>query len=75
VGEFPWDIVELMREQGLFRAAVRSSLRRSGCGPFALLVAIEEIAKACATSALTLSMQQLGSLPIKLAGDDAQKQR
>src|SRR5919202_3776696 len=40
-----------------------------------LLVAIEEISKACATTGLILAVQELGSLAIKLAGTDEQKAR
>jgi alkylation response protein AidB-like acyl-CoA dehydrogenase len=40
-----------------------------------LLVAIEEVSKVCATSGLILAVQELGSLGIKLAGTDEQKQR
>jgi alkylation response protein AidB-like acyl-CoA dehydrogenase len=39
------------------------------------LVAIEEVSKVCATSGLILAVQELGSLGIKLAGSDEQKQR
>ena len=38
-----------------------------------LNVAIEEIAKACASSALILMVQELGTLPIQLFGTDEQK--
>ena len=72
-GEFSWDVVRILREEGLFGLDIAEELGGSGEGPFALLLAIEEIAKVCATSALTLSLQQLGSLPIKLAGNDEQK--
>ncbi len=40
-----------------------------------LNVAIEEIARACASSALILMIQELGTLPIKLFGSDELKQR
>ncbi|MBV8195696.1 MAG: acyl-CoA dehydrogenase family protein, partial [Candidatus Dormibacteraeota bacterium] len=40
-----------------------------------LNVAIEEIAKVCATSALILAVQALCGYPIMLAGSDEQKQR
>src|SRR4051812_19299504 len=39
------------------------------------LVAIEEVSKVCATSGLILAVQELGSLGLKLAGSDEQKQR
>src|SRR5436305_9370564 len=39
------------------------------------LVAIDEVSKVCATSGLILAVQELGSLGIKLAGTEEQKQR
>ena len=39
------------------------------------LVTIEELSKVCATSGLIIAVQELGSLGIKLAGTDEQKQR
>src|SRR5689334_25262313 len=39
------------------------------------LVTIEEISKVCATSGLIIAVQELGSLGIKLAGTEEQKQR
>jgi alkylation response protein AidB-like acyl-CoA dehydrogenase len=40
-----------------------------------LCVAIEEVAKACASSSLLLAVQDLGSLPIRLAGSEELKAR
>src|SRR3982751_6561837 len=40
-----------------------------------LNIAIEEVAKACASSALMLAVHELGTLPIKLFGTEEQKQR
>jgi acyl-CoA dehydrogenase len=40
-----------------------------------LQMAVEEIAKACASSALILMVQELGTLPIRLFGTEEQKQR
>ena len=40
-----------------------------------LNVAVEEIARACASSALILMVQELGTLPIQLFGTDEQKER
>src|SRR5437764_15179750 len=39
------------------------------------MVAIEEVSKVCATSGLIIAVQELGSLAIKLAGTEEQKQR
>src|SRR5205814_7428664 len=48
-----------------------------GLGASALmtLVTIEEVSKVCATSGLIIAVQELGSLGIKLAGTEEQKQR
>ena len=40
-----------------------------------LNIAVEEIAAACASSALILMLQELGTLPIELFGSDELKQR
>jgi alkylation response protein AidB-like acyl-CoA dehydrogenase len=40
-----------------------------------LCVAIEEVAMACASTSLLLAVQDLGSLPIRLAGSEELKQR
>jgi alkylation response protein AidB-like acyl-CoA dehydrogenase len=73
--EFPWDVVELYRENGLF--GLMFDERYGGVGASALmtLVAIEEVSKHCATSGLILAVQELGALAIKLAGTDEQKRR
>src|SRR5439155_18507142 len=66
--EFPWDMVGLLREQELFGLPFEERHGGTGTGSLMLCVAIEEIAKACASSALMLAVQDLGTLPIKLAG-------
>ncbi len=73
--EFPWDVVELYREHGLFGLMFDADHGGAGAGALAALVAIEEVSKVCATSALILAVQELGSLGIKLAGSDEQKRR
>jgi alkylation response protein AidB-like acyl-CoA dehydrogenase len=73
--EFPWDMVELMREHELFGLPYDEEYGGTGTGALMVLVAIEEMAKVCATTALILAVQELGSLGIKLAGTDEQKER
>jgi alkylation response protein AidB-like acyl-CoA dehydrogenase len=74
-GEFPWDIAELYGEHDLYALCFDEELGGTGTGALMVLVAIEEISKACATSALVLAVQELGSLGLKLAGTDEQKAR
>jgi alkylation response protein AidB-like acyl-CoA dehydrogenase len=74
-GEFPWDMVELFREHELFGLPYGEEYGGTGTGALMVLVAIEELSKVCATTGLILAVQELGSLGIKLAGTDEQKQR
>jgi alkylation response protein AidB-like acyl-CoA dehydrogenase len=73
--EFPWDMVELMREQELFGLAFDEEHGGSGAGSLMLLVAVEEVSRACATTGLVLAVQELSSLALRLAGTDEQKSR
>ncbi len=74
-GEFPWDMVELFREHELFGLPFDEEYGGTGTGALMVLVAVEEIAKVCATTSLLVAVQELGSLGLKLAGTEEQKQR
>ena len=73
--EFPWDVVDLYRENELFGILFDEEYGGIGESALMTLVAIEEVSKVCATSGLIIAVQELGSLGIKLAGNEAQKQR
>src|SRR3954453_17723920 len=73
--EFPWDVVDVFRENGLFGLMFDEAHGGVGASALIALVAIEEVSKVCATSGLILAVQELGSLGIKLAGTDEQKAR
>jgi alkylation response protein AidB-like acyl-CoA dehydrogenase len=73
--EFPWDIVELFREHELFGILVDPEYGGLGASALMTFVAVEEIAKVCATSSLILAVQELGVLGLKLVGTPEQKQR
>jgi alkylation response protein AidB-like acyl-CoA dehydrogenase len=74
-GEFPWDMVELFREHELFGLPFEEQYGGTGTGALMVLVTIEELSKVCATTGLIMAVQELGSLGIKLAGTDEQKDR
>jgi alkylation response protein AidB-like acyl-CoA dehydrogenase len=74
-GEFPQDMVELFRENDILGLPFEEAYGGTGTGTLTLLVAVEEISKACATTGLILAVQELGALAIKLAGTDEQKQQ
>lgn len=71
--EFPWDVVELFREHGLFGLFHEERFGGTGTGTLLSLVAIEEVSKVCATSGLILAVQELGSLGLKLSGSEEQQ--
>jgi alkylation response protein AidB-like acyl-CoA dehydrogenase len=73
--EFPWDVVELYRENDIFGLFFEERLGGLGTGTLLALIAIEEVSKVCATSGLILAVQELGSLGLKLAGTEEQKER
>ena len=73
--EYPRDIRELFAEHDLMGLPFETEHGGTGTGALMLNIAVEEVAKACASSALILMIQELGTLPIKLFGTDEQKQR
>jgi alkylation response protein AidB-like acyl-CoA dehydrogenase len=73
--EFPWDVVELFREQGVFGLLFDEEWGGTGTGTLLALVAMEEVGRVCATSSLILAVQELGSLGLELAGTQEQKER
>jgi len=74
-GEFPWDIKELLARQDVLAMPFPEEYGGIGASELAIVMAIEELAKYCVTTSLILAVQQLGALPILLAGTDEQKRR
>jgi alkylation response protein AidB-like acyl-CoA dehydrogenase len=73
--EFPWDVVELFREHEVFGLLFDEAYGGTGTGTLLALAVIEEVSKVCASSGLILAVQELGTLGLKLAGTDEQKER
>jgi alkylation response protein AidB-like acyl-CoA dehydrogenase len=73
--EYPWDIRKLFSEQDLLGLPFPEEYGGTGTGTLMLNIAIEEVARACASSALILMIQELGTLPIQLFGTEELKQR
>jgi alkylation response protein AidB-like acyl-CoA dehydrogenase len=74
-GEYPWDVRKLFGEQDILALPFDEQYGGTGTGTVMLQIAVEEIAKACASSALILMIQELGTLPIALFGSDELKER
>ncbi len=73
--EYPWDVRELLAEHDVLGLPYPIEYGGTGTGTLMLNIAVEEIAKACASSALILMVQELGSLPLQLFGSDELKAR
>src|SRR5229473_3617911 len=74
-GEFPWDMKELLAQQGILAMPFPAEYDGIGASELAVVMAIEELSRHCATTALILAVQQLGAMPILLAGTDEQKRK
>ena len=73
--EFPWDVKELLASHDILGLPFPEAYGGLGGELLTVCLAIEQISRACATSGLILAVQELGSLPLILAGSDEQKQR
>ena len=73
--EHPWEVRELLAEHDVLALPFETEHGGTGTGTLMLQMAVEEIAKVSAASALILIIQELGTLPIQLFGTDEQKDR
>src|SRR5205814_4629750 len=74
-GEFPWDMKELLAQQDILAMPFPSEYGGIGASELAVVMAIEELSRHCATTALILAVQQLGAMPILMAGNEEQKRK
>ena len=63
--EYPHDLRTLLAEQDILGLPFETEHGGTGTGTLMLNMAVEEIAKACASTALILMVQELGTLPIQ----------
>ncbi len=73
--QFPWDMKNLLAQQDILAMPFPTEYSGIGSSELAVVMAIEELARYCATTSLILAVQQLGSLPIILGGNDQQKRK
>jgi alkylation response protein AidB-like acyl-CoA dehydrogenase len=74
-GEFPWDIKQLFAENDLLGIPFPAEYGGLGGSFVTYVKVVEEVSKACASSALIIAVQELGALPILIGGTDEQKRR
>jgi alkylation response protein AidB-like acyl-CoA dehydrogenase len=73
--EFPHDIFDVFKQAGLLGLAIPQEYGGSGAGCLGLVIAIEEVAKYCNSSALILLLSRLPTSPLLIAGSEEQKKK
>lgn len=78
--EFPWDIQKVIADAGLFGVYISEQYggmidETQTRGIMNLVVAVEELSKACGGISLCLAATALGTIPIALFGSDTQKKK
>jgi alkylation response protein AidB-like acyl-CoA dehydrogenase len=74
-GEFPEDIRQLLAQYDVLALPFPAEYGGVGADLLTQCIAIEQIAHACTTSSLILSVQGLATLPILIGGTDEQQAR
>jgi alkylation response protein AidB-like acyl-CoA dehydrogenase len=72
---FPEDLRALLAEQGILGLPFPERFGGLGANLLTVCLAIEALSAACATTGLILAVQELGALPLLLAGTEEQLER
>jgi alkylation response protein AidB-like acyl-CoA dehydrogenase len=74
-GEFSWEMVNLLRENGLLGVDFPEEYGGSGAGLLSLIIVCEELSRVDAAAGILPVGQELGTLPILLAASPEQKKK
>ena len=74
-GEFPEDMRRLLADHDILALPFPTAHGGLGGELLSICLAVEQLSRACATTGLILAVQELGSLPITLAGTAEQQDR
>jgi alkylation response protein AidB-like acyl-CoA dehydrogenase len=74
-GEFPWDVYEALVRAGFHAAHIPEQYGGAGADAIAIMIVIEEIARACASSSLIPAGNKLGTMPILLSASEELKRQ
>jgi alkylation response protein AidB-like acyl-CoA dehydrogenase len=74
-GEFSWEMVHLIRENGLLGVDFPGEYGGSEAGLLSLIIVCEELSKVDASTGILPVAQELGTLPILLGASPEQKKR
>jgi butyryl-CoA dehydrogenase len=73
--EFPWDLMKVCADAGLFGVCVPEEYGGFGGGVFENCLAVEEMSKGCLGVAVSYAGSSLGAYPIIVYGSEEQKQK
>lgn len=74
-GEFPWPVVKEFAQAGLCGVYIPQEYGGFGGGVFSLVLVVEELCKVDGAISLALAATALGTFPILLGANDAQKKK
>jgi butyryl-CoA dehydrogenase len=73
--EFPWDLMKVCAEAGLFGVSIDEAYGGFGGGVFENCLAVEELSRVCLGVATSYAGSGLGAHPIMLYGSEEQKRK
>src|SRR5512145_2226697 len=73
-GEFPWDIVDIFKQQGFLYLMLPEKLGGLDGDITSLCLVIEEFAKVSGSASLICLAHNVGLMPVMIAANDAQKE-
>jgi butyryl-CoA dehydrogenase len=73
--EFPWDIIKIAADAGLFGLFIPEEYGGMGVNVLNLCIATEELSRACGGIAVCYAASALGTFPIVLFGNEEQKKK
>lgn len=73
--EFPWSVMKVCADTGLFGVSIPPEFGGMGGGCFENCLVVEELSKACLGVSVSYAASLLGAYPILLGGSDGQKRK
>ncbi len=73
--EFPWDIMKELARSDFFGIFIPEDYGGLGKGGFELVIAVEELSRACLGVSTSYAANILGTYPVLLYGSEAQKKK
>jgi butyryl-CoA dehydrogenase len=72
-GIFPWDMVKVFADAGFYELYIPPEYGGAGGGVLELCLVVEELSRICGGIALAVAATALGTFPIVISGNEAQK--